>query len=80
MITHTKAAPDHIIDTLTEAPHVTITPALIVITMTHPTGDHHHIETPTLTPEIAIDIEHIPHTKQVRPLLLNLPPVLAGQH
>ena len=55
IITCTEAIPDHIIDALTEAPHVTVTPALIVITVTHPTGDHHHVEAPPLTPEIAAD-------------------------
>ena len=35
-ITCTTATPDHITDTPTEAPHVTITLALIIIAMTHP--------------------------------------------
>ena len=78
-ITCTTAFPDHITDAPTEAHHITITPALIVITMTHPTGDHHHVEAPSLTPEIAADPGHVPHTNQVRPHLLNLPPVLAEQ-
>ena len=38
--------------------------------MTHPTGDHHHIEASPFTPEIAADPEHIPHTNQVSPPLL----------
>ena len=74
-ITHTTATPDHITDTPTEAHHVTITLKLIIMVVTHPTGDHHHIEAPPITPEITADPEHIPHTNQVRPLLLNLSPV-----
>ena len=76
-ITCTTVTPDHITDAPTEALHITITLALIVIAVTHPTGDHNHIEAPLLTPEIAADPEHVPYTNQVRPLLLNLPPVLS---
>ena len=43
MITCTEAIPDHIIDALTEAPHITITPAFTIIAMTHPIGDQHHV-------------------------------------
>ena len=43
-IIHTEAIPDHITDITTEALHDTITPALIVIAMTHHTGDLPHIE------------------------------------
>ena len=59
-ITHTTGTPGHITDTLTEAPHITVTLALIIITVTHPTGDHHHVEAHPLTPEITTDPEHIP--------------------
>ena len=65
-ITCATTTPDHITDTPTEAPHVTITLALIVIAVTHPTGDHHHVEAPPLTPDIAADPEHVPHTNQVK--------------
>ena len=46
---------------------------------THHTGGHPDIEAPPLIPEIAADLEHIHHTNQVKPPLLNLHPVLAGQ-
>ena len=45
-ITHTEVAPDHITDATIEAPHDVTTPALIVIAMTHHTGDHPCIEVP----------------------------------
>ena len=64
---------------LTEALHITITQVLIVIATTHHTGGHPHIEAPPLIPEIAVDPEHVPHTNQVRPPLLNLHQVLAEQ-
>ena len=79
IITCTEVDPDHVTDTLTEACHVTIVQALIFITAKHHTGDHPHIEAPLLIPEIAAEPEHIPHTNKVRPPLLNLHPVLAGQ-
>ena len=80
IITCTEVTPDHIIDALPEALHITITQALIIITATHHTGGHPHIEAPPLILEIAADPEHVPHTNQVRPPLLNLHPVLAEQH
>ena len=60
IITHTEATPGHITDTPTEALHVTITQALIVITATHHTGDLHPVEAPPLTPEMVADPEHVP--------------------
>ena len=71
IITHTEVVPDHIIDVLTEALHVTITQALIIIATTHHTGGHPDIEASPLIPEITADPEQIPHTNQVRPPLLN---------
>ena len=79
IVTCTEATPDHITDALTEALHITITQALIVIMKTHPTGSHPHTEVPPLIPEITADPEHILHTNQVSPPLLILHPVLAGQ-
>ena len=38
-----------------------------------------YIEAPPLIPDIAADPEHVPHTNQGRPPLLNLHPVLAEQ-
>ena len=79
VITFTEATPDHVTDAPTRALHITITQALIIIGVTHHTGDHHPIETPPFPPEIAADLECIPHTNQVRPPSLKLHPVLAGQ-
>ena len=79
VLTHTETTPDHITNAITETLHVTITQALIVIATTHHTGGHPHIESPPLIPKMAADPEHVLHTNQVRPPLLNLHPVLAGQ-
>ena len=49
-MTHTKVIPDHITDATTGALHDTVTPALIVITVTHHTGDHSHVDVPQLIP------------------------------
>ena len=43
-IIHTKVVPDNITNTTTGAFHDTIMPALIIIAMTHQTGDHSHVE------------------------------------
>ena len=80
IITHTEVTPDHMIDVLTEALHVTVTQALVIIAGTHHTGSHPQIEAPPLIPGITADPEHVPCTNQVRPPLLNLHPVLAEQH
>ena len=79
VITCTEATPDHVTDALTGALHITITQALIVVTVTQHTGNHLHIEAPPLILEITADPEHVPHTNQVRLPLLCLHPVLAGQ-
>ena len=65
-------------DAPTEALHVTITQALTIIAVTCHIGNH-CIEAPPPTPEIAADQEHVPHANQVKPPLLNLHSVLAGQ-
>ena len=44
IITHTEVIPDHITDAITGALQDTVTPALIIIAMTHHTRDHPHIE------------------------------------
>ena len=75
--THTEATPDHTTDALTEALHVAITQALIIIAVTCHTEGCPHIETHPVTPGITVDLEHIPHTNQVRLHLLSLHP--AGQ-
>ena len=46
IITHTEVIPDHITDAITGALHDTITPALIIIAVTHHTRDHPHKEVP----------------------------------
>ena len=43
-IIHTEVIPDHITDVTTGALHDTVTPALIIIAMTHHTGDPPHAE------------------------------------
>ena len=43
-IIHTEVIPDHITDATIEALHDTVIPALIIIAMTHHTGDHPHVE------------------------------------
>ena len=66
IITHAEVIPDHIIDVITGALHDTITPSLIIIAVTHHTGDYPHIEVPQLIPEITVDPDYVPHTNQVR--------------
>ena len=78
-IIHTEAIPDHITDATTEALHDTITPALIIITMTHHTWGLPHIEVHQLIQEITADPDHAPHITQVRTPHLNPHPVPAGQ-
>ena len=43
-IVHTEVIPDHITDATTGTLHDTVTAALIVISVTHHTGDHPHVE------------------------------------
>ena len=76
---HTAVIRDHITDATTGALHNTVTPALIIIAVTHHTGDHSHIEVHQLIPEFAADPGHIHHINQVRTPHLNPHPVLAGQ-
>ena len=75
----TEVIPDHTTDATTGALYNTITPALIVITVTHHTGDHPHIEVYQFIPEMAADPNHIHHINQVRTLHPNPHPVPAGQ-
>ena len=75
--THTGATPDHTTDALTEALHIAVTQALIIIATTCHTEGHPHIEAHPLIPGIAADLEHILHINQVRMHLLSLHP--AGQ-
>ena len=53
----------NITDAVAGALHNTITPALIIILVTHHIRDHPDVEVPRLIPEIAVDPDHIPHTK-----------------
>ena len=79
MIIPTGVVPDHITDAITEALHDTVIPALIITTMTHHTGDLHHIEAYQPTPEILAGPDHTHHINPVRPPYLNPHPVPAGQ-
>ena len=76
---HAEVIPDHITDATLGALHDTITPALIIITVTNHTRDHPHVEVYQLIPEIAADPDHIHHINQVRTPHLNPHPLLAGQ-
>ena len=78
-IIHTEVIPDHITDTTAGALHETITPALIIIAMTHHTRDHPQVIVHQLIPETTADPDHIHHINQVRTPHLNLHPALAGQ-
>ena len=51
MIVHAEVIPNQITDTLTEALPNTITPAPIITTMTHHTGNLPHIEAYQTTPD-----------------------------
>ena len=66
MIVHTEVIPHHITDAHTEALPDTITPAPIVMTVTHHTGNLYHIQTYQPTPEIAVGSEHAYHIIPVR--------------
>ena len=78
-IIQTEVIPILITDATTGALYDTISPALIIITMTHHTGDHSHTEVHQLILEITADPDHIHHINHVRTLHLNPHPVLAGQ-
>ena len=78
-IVHAEVIPDHITDAPTEALPNTITPAPIVTTVTHHTGNLHHIEAYQPTPEIAAGPEHACHINPVRTPHLNHHPDLVGQ-
>ena len=71
-----KVIPNHITCALTEALPDTITPAPILTTVTHHTGNLHHTEAYQPTPEITAGQEHIHHTSLGRTLHLNLHPDL----
>ena len=77
--THTETTPDDTADILTEAHHVTVTPALIVIITTCHIEGCPHTEAHPLTPGTSADLEHVLYTNQVRLHLLSLHPALAGQ-
>ena len=78
-IIHTEVIPDHITDVTTETLQDTVTPALIVITVTHHTGDHPHVEVYQPIPEITAGPDYTHHITQVRTPHLNPHPVPAGQ-
>ena len=79
MILHVEVIPDHTTVTPIEALPNTITPAPIVTTVTHHTGNLHHIGAYQPTPEIAVGPEHAYHINPVRTPHLNPYPDLVGQ-
>ena len=74
-----EVIPDLITDVIIGVLHDPITPALIIIAVTHHTDDNPHTEVPQLIPEIAADPDHVLHINQVRKPCLNLHPALTGQ-
>ena len=78
-VTHTEVIPDLNIDATIGVLHDAVTPALIVIAVTHHTKDHPYTEVPQLIPRIAADPDHVLHINQVRKPHLYLHPALAGQ-
>ena len=79
VIVHAEVVPDHITDALTEALPNTITPAPIITTMTHHTGNPLHIEAYQPTPDISAGPEQACHINPVRTPHLNPHPDLVGQ-
>ena len=75
---HTEVIPDHITDATIGALHDTITPAVIVIAVTHLTREHPHVEVYQLISEITADPDHVHYINQVRTPHLNPHPVPAG--
>ena len=78
-IVHVEVIPDYTTDSPTEALPDTITPAAIITTVTHHTGNLHRIGAYQPTPEIAVGPDHIHHTNPVRTPHLNPHPDLVGQ-
>ena len=64
-IIHTEFILDHITDATTGELHNTITPALIVIAVTHHTRDHPHVEVHQLIPEMVAVPDHVHHINQL---------------
>ena len=75
-IVHTEVVHNHITDALRQALPNTITPAPIVTTVTHHTGNLHHIEAYQPTREITAGPEHAHHASLVRTPRLNVHPDL----
>ena len=72
VIVHAEVIPNHITDALTETLPSTVTPAPIITTVTHHTGNLQHIEVYQPTPEIVAGPECACNTRLVRTLHLNL--------
>ena len=62
-VIHREVAPGHITDVHTEAHLVTDTQTLIVTDRMHQIGGLHCIEALMHTLEIAVGLNHVPHTK-----------------
>ena len=78
-IIHTEVIPDHITDATTGALHDTVTPAFIVIAMTHNTRGHPHAKVYQPIPVITADPDDTHGINQVRTPHQNPAPVPAGQ-
>ena len=78
-IIHAEVIPDCITDVTTGALHDTITPALIVITMTHHRGDYPHVQVYQPIPVIVVGADHTHCINQVGTPHLNPHPVPAEQ-
>ena len=75
-IIHVEVIPYHITDATTGALHDTITPTLIIISMTCHAQDHPHVEVYQPIPEIAADPDYAHCINQVK----TPHPVPAEQH
>ena len=70
-VIHREVIPGHITGVCTEAHLTTYTQTLIIIDGTHHIGDLHHTEALLHILEIAVGLNHIPHTNQPIWHLLN---------
>ena len=62
-VIHREVTPGHITDAYTEAHCATDTQAHMTITKILHIEDLHHTEDFLHIPEIAVDLDHVPHTK-----------------
>ena len=62
-VIHKEVTPGHITDAHTEAHHTTDTQAHIIIAEIHHIADLCHTKAFLHVPEIAVDLDHVPHIK-----------------